>query len=521
MFYPARRYRPVLAITTASAVVATTTACTIGPDHENSSLADGPSPVASPVHDGVHTDFVTRPDLADLPTEVAAGPGIDDLLEGYISLSPFIEENDPEDQPIANAIIDEQGDAVWLQNRDHMDPAHDSFYNLQFQEYQGDDVLTWWEGATEAGWGYGEIVFADTSYEEIKRIAPTEGMATVEPDLHEARLTDNDTLLTLYYPPVQVDLTEVGGPEDGWVADGLVQEYDLETGELLFEWSAAEHVPVTASMWDYQTETERDPRIGTEPETPFDYFHVNSVNYDGDDSDTFLVSARNTHAVYSIDRDSGDLNWTVGGSHSDYEMLGESYFSWQHDVQRAEDGTLRILDNAATPPMRDSSRVLYLDLDHNAMTADVADELLPPEPRLGDYMANAEASDSGHVTASWGFAPYFTQFSPDGEIAIDVGHAPYISYRAYHHENWVGEPDTVPVLAVEGDFLFVSWNGATEVEQWRVFAGDSEGTAEFHDVIDRDGFETALPLPDTSYVAVQALDSNADVLAATYLDASE
>ncbi|AGS33694.1 Arylsulfotransferase [Corynebacterium maris DSM 45190] len=514
--------RPLFRTLTAGAAVTAllaTSACSFGPDHENSSLADGPDVQPSPVFEGEHTDFVTRPDLADFPTQLTEGEAYQDRLEGYIPASPRIEENPPAEQPIGNVIVDTDANTVWLQNRDHLNPEHDTTYNLHFQQYQGEPVLTWWEGATHAGWGFGEIVIADASYEEIARIAPTEGIVDVEPDFHEFRLTDNDTLLTLYYQPTQTDLTAVGGPVDGWVMDGVFQEYDVETGELLFEWSALDHVPVTASMWDYPVEIDRDPNVGTEL-LPFDYFHINSVHYDADDTDTFLISARNTHAVYSVDRDTGELNWTLGGRYSDYDMGEDGYFGWQHDVQRAEDGTIQIFDNASEPAMRENSRVINFELDDDDMVAHLVRQLDPPEQRRADYMANAEATDSGHVMVGWGYEPFFTQYTPDGEVTIDVDHSPYINYRSYISEDWTGTPQEAPALAVEGDSVFVSWNGATEVAQWRLFSGADEENTEFREVADWDGFETELSAPNDDYIAVQALDDNGDVLAASYIDAA-
>jgi hypothetical protein len=34
------------------------------------------------------------------------------------------------------------------------------------------------------------------------------------------------------------DLTSMGDPEGGTVLDGIAQEVDIETGEVLFEWPA-------------------------------------------------------------------------------------------------------------------------------------------------------------------------------------------------------------------------------------------------------------------------------------------
>lgn len=50
--------------------------------------------------------------------------------------------------------------------------------------------------------------------------------------------------------------------------------------------------------------------------------------------------------------------------------------------------------------------------------------------------------------------------------------------------------------------------------QWRVVAGDDEATAEPVQTVERDGFETEIPLePGVPYVTVEALDDNGQVLA--------
>jgi hypothetical protein len=39
-----------------------------------------------------------------------------------------------------------------------------------------------------------------------------------------------------------MDLSPYGGPEDGLVMDGVAQEIDIESGEVLFEWRSLDHV---------------------------------------------------------------------------------------------------------------------------------------------------------------------------------------------------------------------------------------------------------------------------------------
>jgi hypothetical protein len=70
------------------------------------------------------------------------------------------------------------------------------------------------------------------------------------------------------------------------VLEGVVQEIDLSTGAPVFEWHSVQHVGPEESYSPV-------PKSGG---TPFDYFHINSIEVDSDGN--LLVSSRNTWAVY-------------------------------------------------------------------------------------------------------------------------------------------------------------------------------------------------------------------------------
>ncbi|WP_298582792.1 arylsulfotransferase family protein [uncultured Kocuria sp.] len=489
------------------------------PGGSTGGTADSPSasptdePVAqSPVFDGAYDDYRTRPDLEEFGAEISPGPAAEEAYDGVVVLSPRNTEAD--EQSIANAVLDENGDPLWLQGFDDIDDAHDTVHNALVQTYEDEPVLTWWEGSSEGGYGYGEVVLVDSSYQEIRRVSAAGGLAADGPDFHEFRITDEDTMLWVAYVPTRTDLREIGGPQDGWVMDGVVQEVDIASGDVLFEWSALDHVPVSATREVSVVNQEWDDALGTE-ENPLDYFHINSVSVD--DVGSLLVSARNTHAVYNIDVETGDVNWTLGGADSDFELSEDAVFAWQHDAQRDQDGTIRLFDNAATPASRENSRVLWLDLDEDAGTAGIARQLDPPEPRLSDYMANASRLDNGNLLVGWGWEHFYTEYTPDGEVVYDAATAPFDSYRAYAAP-WTGTPAEPPALVVDGDGAYVSWNGATEVAQWRLLAGADEAGATEHAVVDKDGFETRIPAPPAApYFAVEALDASGEVLGASFV----
>lgn len=409
-------------------------------------------------------------------------------------------------------IVDEDGEPVWIQEDEEAqdDDEPTAGWDLRVQEYEGEPVLTWWEGVVDTPLAEGEVVVVDDSYEEIARVGMGNDLPHRMVDLHETRITDDGTMLLMAYVPTQTDLTEIGGESDGWVWDGVVQEVDIETGEVLFDWSALDHIPVTDSEREFEDDA------GTE-DKPYDYFHGNSVSVDDDGS--LLIDARNTHAFYSVDRESGEVNWTLGGKSSDFAADEDLYFAWQHDVERAPDGTITLFDNQSSPTLGDSSRGLRLDVDTDDMTAEIVDEYLPPVDRIAANQGSFQELENGNVVLGWGALPSFTEYTADGEVVRDGTVAADSNYRAYLSE-WEATPSEPPAAEMttedEQTTVYASWNGATEVAQWRVLGGPDAGARTELATAERTGFETAVPVPeDADNVVVEALDEEGEVLAST------
>ncbi len=115
--------------------------------------------------------------------------------------------------------------------------------NVRVQQYRGEPVLTWWEGVVDKqGYGHGEGVIVDRSYREVARIRAVNGHTA---DLHEFLLTPEGTALITCRPPiVAADLSTIGGPRHGTVYESIIQEIDVRTGRLVFQWRGLDHVSV-------------------------------------------------------------------------------------------------------------------------------------------------------------------------------------------------------------------------------------------------------------------------------------
>ena len=262
-------------------------------------------------------------------------------------------------------------------------------------------------------------------------------------------------------------------------------------------------------------ETKPPPASGAASETPYDYFHINSIDQEPDGD--LLVSARNTHAVYEIDPRTGAVVWRLGGKDSSFAMGAGTTFAWQHDARLQPDGTITIFDDGAAPAVEKQSRAIRIRLDTNAMTATLVQADTSPDGVLSTSQGNVQALPDGHLFVGWGSVPRFTEFDRDGRVDYDATFsAGDDSYRAYRF-TWTGTPTSRPALAaVAGGTtttLYASWNGATQVARWRILAGPDATHLSAVATRPRIGFETPLKVTSQAQLfAVEALDATGRIL---------
>ncbi len=443
--------------------------------------------------------YRSRPDLRppeiQVSTRTRAG-----VAEGSMFVSPkkvFGARRRPGLQS-GPLILDNRAEPVWFA------PLSDgNVSDFRVQRYRGRPVLTWWQGRQVLGSGEGVVQIVDSAYRSVRRVRAGNDYSF---DFHEALVTEQGTLLGLVYSPVDLDLRSVGGPRDGRVVDGIVQEVDIATGRVLFEWHSLGNVDLQESYGPVPRK-----RRGL-----YDYFHVNAIGIDTDGN--LLVSGRETWSVLKLDRRTGATIWRLGGKRSDFRLPRSGRFAWQHDAQRAPDGTIRIFDNEAAPKVRSKSRVLWLALDEERRTARVARSAEHPAGLLSGTQGNAQALPNGNTFVGWGSQGYFTEYGAGGRVLFDARVARgNDTYRAYRFP-WSGTPGGRPALAAERrgsgrTAVWASWNGATQVAGWQVLAGDRPEALEPVVSMTRSGFETAyLVRTAARYVAVRALDATGQVL---------
>ncbi len=458
----------------------------------------------------------SRPDLRPPEIEVTQRSGR--TAPGYMFFSIRVREQGAPDQ-YGPMIADDRGEVVWFHPRKGTLSS-----NLHAIDYLGRPALTWWEGDLFPGYGRGDWIVVDSSYRQIARIEAANGQ---QADFHDVRFTDR-SVIVMSFVTVNRDLSAVGGAPNTNVLDNVVQEIDLATGEVLFQWSALDHVAFA--------ESSRVPPA--KAGKPYDFFHMNSLDIDADGN--LLISARRPNAVYKVDRTTGAVIWRLGGRCSPFEMgpgveldlrldgrcssfeMGPGTpFIAQHDARRSADGSITIFDNGQKSKGYAQSRGIALTLDPVQGEARLHRAYPNPVHKVSRTQGNFQPLPNGHFLAGWGDQPNYTEFDRGGSAIYNAQLPSGVnSYRVYRMP-WSGRPAERPAIAVRAlspgsARVYASWNGATGVSRWQVLAGARRGSLEPVRSAPKRGFETAVEVPGGArYFQVRAKSPRGRTLGAS------
>jgi arylsulfotransferase ASST len=396
-------------------------------------------------------------------------------------------------------IVDGGGNLVWFRQL----PPPEVAANLRLQTYRGRKVLTWWEGTvTPAAFGLGGGIIANHSYNIIRTVHAGNGYPM---DLHEFELTkDGDALLTVY-SPIRVHLP--GTPEGTLspLLDSIVQEVDVKTGLVVWEWHSYGHIPLETSQATPQNSAS------------YDAFHINALQ--ALKNHRVLISARDMSAVYKVDQASGRILWTLGGKGTDFNFGPGALFNLQHDAHMLKNGRISMFDDGAGPPMFNPySRGLILQLNYRRHRASLVRQFARSSSTSAQSEGSLQRLPGGNVFAGFGSEPFFSEFSSRGKLLLDASLPPDDgTYRTYRFP-WRASPKTKPVIVAQrqgagGVSLFASWNGATRVAKWQFLAGQSAGSLSRVATASKRSFETQVDLSSSATVfAVRAIDSEGRVI---------
>jgi hypothetical protein len=396
-------------------------------------------------------------------------------------------------------IFDPQGRLVYFQ------PLQQSAaFNVQVQQYQGQSVLTYWQGYVKHSVGVGTDMILDHTYTPIAKVSAGNGYSA---DLHEFVILPNgDALITAYAEVPNVDLRSVGGPKNGTLLDSIIQEINIQTGHVDWEWHAYGHVSLSES---YVPKSEH----------PYDFFHINSIQLLPNGN--LLVSARGTWTIYEINMKTGKIPYNFGGKNSSFKLEPGAHFEWQHDATMQPNGTITVFDDGAGNYRSESqSRALRLFVHYKSHQITLAHAYTNNPPLLTNAQGSVQVLPDGNTFVGWGSAPYFTEFATGSGRQLFSLHfkKPLQSYRGFRFP-WWGQPRTPPSVAASAKgsqtIVYASWNGATTVSAWQVLAGSGTNPSSMSKVgrFPKSYFETTMTITSKQpYIAVQALNSAGQVI---------
>ncbi|OTA96352.1 hypothetical protein M434DRAFT_375167 [Hypoxylon sp. CO27-5] len=389
---------------------------------------------------------------------------------------------------------------------------------FQTQTFEGNPVLTFFNGISlpePYGWGHGIIQILDDSYTSIYNVSLTaeeEHFVTISEldpkqlvsyiDMHESKITAQDTILVTAYNVTRYDLSSVGGPQDGWVTDCLFYELDIKTSEILFKWSVLDHVdqiPISNVLQFYPISD-----FGKNQSVPYGYFHINSVDKFEDGS--YLISSRYYCSVFKISRN-GTVEWTLQGhTGGDFQLDGRLSFCYQHDARIRHDlGNIVQIsifdnDNSDVESGVNQTKGIFMTLDTETKKATLDQEYIDAQdPVFALSQGNLQLLDNGNVIMGYGSTPKIREYNSDGSVLMTAQFGPgdglVFSYRAYR-KPWIGQPKTPPSVfacidaANNKTTVYMSWLGSTVHNSWKVYAGSSNSSLILAGEVERTGFET-------------------------------
>jgi len=348
---------------------------------------------------------------------------------GDIFISPF---GDSTSYANGAEILSPNGKrVVWF----HRAPAGEEDADFRTQTYEGKPVLTFWQGTGLGGVSTGEDYIYNDRYKLIATVKAGNGYSA---DGHEFLITPWNTALIISYATATANLTKIGGPADQSVINGVVQEINIKTGKVLFQWNSADHVPYAQS----------EQPLPAAASDPWDWFHLNAVKVDANGN--FLIDARDTWTTYEVSPRTGKIEWRLGGKDSSFKVAAAQgqaldnageIFAWQHDPEGHGNGVYTFFDNDAAGTANTGtntlvdlpySRAVTVKLNFRTHVATLIKSDNQPEDLSAPSQGNAQLLRGGDLFVGWGALPYFSEFSPSGKLIFNAQFPAGVNtYRAY------------------------------------------------------------------------------------------
>jgi hypothetical protein len=372
-----------------------------------------------------------------------------DSSEGYIFL------NNWRDYHPFNMILDNYGSPIWYLRT----PNNDRRRDFKVQNNGWLTMLIWL--GYEDGLAH---IALDQNYNYIKTFRTTSGYRT---DEHELQVLEDGGYLLIATKDSTVDMSQYvdGGSAHATIRESVIQEFTTDDS-LIYQWRAWGHFDIR------DVHSTEDPL--TDSLIRFPHMNAIDIDYDGN----VLLSSRHLSEVTKIDRQTREIIWRLGGAHSDFKFIGDSFngFSMQHDIRHVpgQPNHYTVFDNGNWHNPQISRAVEYA-LDLNDSTATLVWEFRETPDYYSHYMGNVQRLPNGNTFINWA-TNKFSEVRPNGEKAFEMAFLDgYDCYRAFRFP-WNGM-SLVPYLIVESHresvALIFNKFGDPDVDYYRIYGGTS------------------------------------------------
>ncbi len=179
-----------------------------------------------------------------------------------------------------------------------------------------------------------------------------------------------------------------------WVGDRLV-EWDNETKDVVWSWNVFDHFNM--SDFDQFGGTWTEAYISLH----YDWTHMNAVIFDEEES-ALYVSSRHLSRITKIDYPSGNILWNIGHqmSSNDINFGTDLGFSFQHSLQKLENGNILTFDNGNLAPEfrgTDDPISRAIEIEITDTNASIAWSYELPTDLFGFASGNAQKLENGNV----------------------------------------------------------------------------------------------------------------------------
>ena len=240
------------------------------------------------------------------------------------------------------------------------------------------------------------------------------------------------------FDPIQMNLSSVHGSADGILLDSVVQEIDIKTGLVMWEWHSLGHIPLSESNNPVRARAAiRGTTSTSTPSTPAPPATCCSPRATPGRCMTSTSAAAPSAGA-----------WAASTAASSSARARFEY--WQHDAEFQPGGLISVFDNGSDPPKEKQSRGLLLRPDTASHTVALVKQFVnPSKTLLADSQGNTLSLPGGNWLLGYGGLPNFTEFDASGHVLLDGTLGKNVQNFKTFLSPWSGQPAGRPSLVVK------------------------------------------------------------------------